>query len=476
MSSPDAVPLENQIAFAFMSESDVREPRAALATDDAFGTGLTETGLLPILAGAAAAGAVVLALVAANAVAPLLLAVMGILAMLGGFLIFGLAAGHIRIGERVREEDLVKSLADGLDEAILVTTPDGTPVYANSIMRRLAKSRDGRSIAGLDTLFGSDPKAEAAYFRLMRAANRGEPWREEIEVRRPGDTVAQRWRVAERACSVKGHERDFGPLRVWTITDVTAERTAQANEVSSLAIQLERLDSAPAGLMEVDARGYVRRLNSTFLRWLGIEASRLASNGGLKLADLISAPDLEMLLSASLQVHANNTGLDVSMRADQGPLVAVKLFARRDAQGSLLVAAYPRDSVDTAEGVAGAADLRFARFFQSAPFGIATLDASGRLVNSNVAFGRLIPDGAAAHGLAITTLLARTADAETQRAIEAAVAAVLTGTATPSPIEISFGQHKDTSRRLFLAPLSEKSSNREVATLYVIDATEQEGA
>ncbi len=95
-------------------------------------------------------------------------------------------------------------------------------------------------------MFGSDPNAEAAYFRLMRAANRGEPWREEIEVRRPDDALVQRWRVSERACSVKGYERDFGPLRVWTITDVTAERTAQANEVASLASQLERLDSAPA--------------------------------------------------------------------------------------------------------------------------------------------------------------------------------------------------------------------------------------
>ncbi len=225
--------------------------------------------------------------------------------------------------------------------------------------------------------------------------------------------------------------------------------------------------------MEVDSRGYVRRLNATFLRWLGIEASRLASNGGVKLADLISAQDLEMLLNASLQVHANNAGLDVAMRADQGTGLSLKLFARRDAAGSLLVAAYPRESVDVTDGTAGAADLRFARFFQSAPFGIATLDASGRLVNSNAAFGRLIPEGAAAHGMTVTTLLARTADAETQRAIETAVGEVLQGTITPAPIEISFGQHKDISRRLFLAPLPERSSSREVATLYVIDATEQ---
>ncbi len=66
------------------------------------------------------------------------------------------------------------------------------------------------------------------------------------------------------------------------------------------------------------------------------------------------------------------------MSVDKGAQVPLRFFARRDSQGGLLVAAFRREAGSAEEGTA-AAELRFARFFQSSPFGIATVGADGTL-------------------------------------------------------------------------------------------------
>ncbi len=275
MQASHAASSENQIAFAFMSESDLHQPQSTLRGHYALGSGFNESGLVPVILSAVAAGAVVLGLIASNAAEPLLLTLLALFAMLGVFLVFGVLAGHIRIGERVREDDLVKALADSLDDGVLVTRQDGAAIYANRSFKDLAGLEAGGDLRGLDTLFSAEPRSAAAFFRLSRAASRGEPWREEIEVagRKVGEP-RRLFRVAERPCTVPGHERELGPMVLWSIQDVTDERARQASAMHTLESTLERLDAAPVGLMEVDGRGVVRRINATFLRWLEPRARR----------------------------------------------------------------------------------------------------------------------------------------------------------------------------------------------------------
>lgn len=471
MQASEAVSAENQIAFAFMSESHMPEPRAALNGALPGASGFTEQGLIPIVASAAAAGAVVLTLVASSAAEPLLLAVMGFFAMLGLFLVFGTLAGHIRIGERVREDDLAKALADGLEDGVLVTRADGTPVYANASYRDLAGTTTSGDIRALDAILGTEPRASAAFFRLSRAIERGEPWREEIDMAGHDPSATRRWRIAQRPCAVPGHEGDLGRLVLWSIADVTAERARQAHEVRSLEAALAQLDASPAGLMEVDSRGVVRRLNGTFLRWLGADPTAVATKG-LRLAELMSLSDAELMINAAAQYHTNPAGLDVAMKASDGNIIGLRLFARRDAQGSLLIAGYPRDAA-TGEAGSSEADIHFARFFQQAPFGIATVSADGRLLSTNAAFARMIPDGANGVGRAAVDVLCQGAASETQAAVATAIRQALAGTMTATPIETTVGPEKEFSSRLYVSPLPGGKTSREAAVVYLIDATEQ---
>src|SRR5262245_41395674 len=130
MPAADAPSPQNQIAFAFMSESEIREPQS-IPADHALADSAGENGFVPLVLIAALTGAIVLALVSSGAAEPILLTLLSTLAMLGAFLVFGYLAGHIRIGERVREDELVKALTDGLEDGVLVTRLDGSTVYAN---------------------------------------------------------------------------------------------------------------------------------------------------------------------------------------------------------------------------------------------------------------------------------------------------------------------------------------------------------
>jgi len=459
---------ENQIAFAFMSDSEVRPPQANVAIDRGLPSGVIESGILPIVAAAVAAGTLVLALIAAQAGEPILLTVMAVLALLGLFAVFGFLAGHVRIGERMRDDDLIRAFSDNLDEGVLVTRRDGRPLYANRALADLVGLTASGEVNALEHLFAADQRAAAAYFRLERAASRREPWREEIEVAAPGQP-AMRFKVSERPCSVPGRAREFGPLTLWTVTDITADRARQAGAVQTLEATLERMDGVPAGLVEVDPKGVVRRLNTTLSRWLGLEPMAL-SKRTLRLSDIVTQEGADLLGNAAAAFYANGTGVDLDVAVDGGTPVPLRFFARRDNQGGLLIAAFRR------EGTAGetdAVEVRFARFFQSAPFGIATVGPDGRLVSLNAAFARMIPNGQASIGTVAVESLCASADSETLATVKTAIHQVLAGTASPTPIDIAVGPQKEFSRRLYLAPLTKARDAREAAILYLIDATEQ---
>ncbi len=133
----------------------------------------------------------------------------------------------------------------------------------------------------------------------------------------------------------------------------------------------------------------------------------------------------------------------------------LRVFARRDGSGTLLIAAYPRESAGAAPSDAGSAEIRPTRFFQTAPFGIGTIGADGRLVASNAAFARMIPDGAVSAGMGAVEVLCRSASPETQRIVDEGLKQALAGTASLTPIDITVGPRNEVSLSLYVVPLTQ---------------------
>ena len=128
-----------------------------------------------------------------------MLGLLALLAVAGVFLILGLLSGYLRLSERVAEAEMVKTVADGLDSGLKIVDQQGVVLYRNRALQRLTGRRAGRH-ATLEELFAGEPDSAQAFFRLNRAAERGEPRDEEFYVRsRLGGGRAGRWlRVAVR--------------------------------------------------------------------------------------------------------------------------------------------------------------------------------------------------------------------------------------------------------------------------------------
>ena len=154
---------------------------------------------LVLLLGLVTAGGMAAALLGSGAGEIAILGLLALLAVAGAFLIFGLLSGYLRVSERVAEAEIVKTVADGLETALKIVDGQGTVLYRNRALQRLTGRRAGRH-ATLEELFAGEPDSAQAFFRLNRAAERGEPREEEFYVRsRIAEARAGRWlRVAVR--------------------------------------------------------------------------------------------------------------------------------------------------------------------------------------------------------------------------------------------------------------------------------------
>ncbi len=114
-----------------------------------------------------------------------------------------------------------------------------------------------------------------------------------------------------------------------------------------------------------------------------------------------------------------------------------------------------------------AAEVRFARVFNSTPMAIAILDAGGRIARSNAAFARLMPEALKPAGGAIFAgILERD-----RGPLEAALAAARQSKSDIPPLDIGLLGEGERSARLFVSPSDEGEGAG--ATIYALDTTEQ---
>ena len=105
---------QNQLKDGSMAEIEVGQTSPA-DTTIARGHGLG--GAFSLL-GMMLAGALVLVLLTNSLAEPMVVGLLGLLAVAGVFLVFGLLSGFLRLGERAAEADMIRAVAEGLDSAL----------------------------------------------------------------------------------------------------------------------------------------------------------------------------------------------------------------------------------------------------------------------------------------------------------------------------------------------------------------------
>src|SRR5215207_7192129 len=431
-------------------------------------------GLLLFLAALLVGAALSLSFVAPERAQPLILLLLALLGMAGVFFLFAMAIGAVQFSGQGARNDLTKAMADTAADGLVVVEDDGRILYANESYLVLAGSDSFADLKPVERLFVGAPEVSEAIYRLAQAARDGRAAAEEVRVSPPpaGGRDFGWFRIRVRPLPRAGGRT----ATLWTVADVTHERERQENVFQELQHAIDYLDHAPAGFFSVDPNGSVIYMNATLAAWLDHDLAKVGS-GGLTLRDVVPSDGAAMMRSiAGAAGDVRTETLDLDLRQRGGRFLPVRLYHRvafgqdgsPGASRTLVLNRSPGE--DVAEGQR-AAEVRFARFFNSMPIALATVSRAGRVLRTNPSFVRLfgmLPrTDAGGEGRSVLDAVAE----RDRAALEAALAAAA-GRSDSAPLEIGLLEN-GRSARVWLSPMSGSDEEGESIILYALDMTEQ---
>ena len=437
------------------------------------------TALLTLLAFAFLMVGAVLMLTAHERSAQFILVMLAVLAAIGVMGLLALALGFIDWRPRAAEGSITSWIADTAGEGFLVVEqPDNRIIYANAAYMALSGAHDLNDVAGIEGLFGRATEAAEALFRLTKASKRGEAGQEDVRLVQSLNGSAPAWyRIKTTPMPQKGNAL----TALWSVTDITRERERQENVFQELQYAIDYLDHAPAGFLSLNPDGEVVYLNATLADWLGRDLAEFGT-GGLKVSDLVTANG-EVLLKA-LRGKPGQTHLeiiDTDFRAANDSLLPVRLFHQvafdqEGISGASRTLVLNRASGEASDEGQRLAELRFARFFNNSPFGIATIAANGQILRMNAAFARLMPGGSSSNTPMIGAILA---DAD-RTTLDTRIASAVAGKGYQPPMDLQLALDAR-SARVYVTSVAgtgdeqdgAQGASRDAAIVYVLDTTDQ---
>ncbi|RTL89940.1 MAG: PAS domain-containing sensor histidine kinase [Hyphomicrobiales bacterium] len=399
---------------------------------------------------------------------------LALFAVAGVFFLFAYAVGLIHFSPRVARNDVTRLIAESTTEGLLVTMGDRQIAYANDAYMDLCGARDASSLQVVERLFSGPPEVSEAIYRLAQAARAGTPHVEELRLSPPltGGAPVGWYRIQVRPLPQSGPRASL-----WRVADVTGERQRQEGVFQELQHAIDFLDHAPAGFFSAAPDGAVPYMNKTLANWLGYDLTQVGS-GGATLASIVANNGAALLAAVSgAPGEVRTDQIDLDLRCRDGRPLPVRLlhqvaFGQDGAAGASRTLVLNRAAGEKSEEGLRAAEVRFARFFNSTPMAIATLDVEGRVLDSNAAFAKLLPRalkvGAAREGWSLLAGLGER-DAE---ALRKAIEDAIDGKGDAKPVNVSFEEGAGPrSARFFVSPAED--SGQKGATIYALDTSEQ---
>ncbi|HEY4920794.1 MAG TPA: PAS domain-containing protein [Xanthobacteraceae bacterium] len=436
--------------------------------------------LVAVVLIAAAAG---LMFVGREQAEPYVLTLLAILGMIGVFSLFATAAGILQVAGRDKGNPILRAVADGAVDGILVTDPAGRVIYANAAYRTLTDAVGTDDVRPVERVFLGDPEVSEAIYRLVKAAREGRRLQEEMRVVGLRGEPARWLRMRVRPLGESGRDARSA---VWSVADVTRDRDRNETAIIGLQHAIDYLDHAPAGFFSVDAAGHIGYLNATLAGWLDHDLAQIGS-GGLKLGDIVPGESAALFTRFSGEPGEVKTEvLDLDLKTRGGKAVPVRLYhkvafaadATPGASRTLVLNRAHDDGIDAQR----AAEVRFVRFFHNTPLAIATVDKTGRIVRTNALAARLFGGSHEAEGSSILDMVGAAGRAAVEKAIaEAArgqadivpIDAALAGEAGQATHNPAMAGENDRWARFYVTPVADAPGDREAAIVYALDTTHQ---
>ena len=368
-----------------------------------------------------------------------------------------------------------ESIADAWPEPVLVTSRLGAPIYTNAALDTLLAPH-GHGLAALEAWCARTPAAREALFRLVRSGERGEARVEEIDVESEDEAPRQGLRIT--VSPLEAGRRDQGPHVLWRIADITAARATAKLEAGAAESGANAYHRAPAGMFVLGAEGTIAHMNGALRRLLGLP-SQPDSDDPHRIESMLAAPGAQMLARHLAQPVGSVFQCAVDLQARNGRRVPVRVL------GTGLGPAVDTNRHDQvlmvtradwlAAPLAGgeASDPGFARHFEQAPFGIATLTADGKIARANPAFAHMVFDGTGGLDERALDVLCRETPLDARSAVGTLLREALAGHAGVAPVDFAAGAKGEFGRRIYVTPLVQSPGSLEAAIVYVVDTTEQ---
>jgi two-component system cell cycle sensor histidine kinase/response regulator CckA len=395
----------------------------------------------------------------------------------GIFFLFAYAVGLIQFSTRQVGDDVSKIIADSSSEGLLITIGEAEIYFANPAYLTFCNAHDLAGIRGVDRLFSGPPEVSEAVYRLAQAARAGVAHAEDIRLSPPlpPNSGSLGW----YRIRVRSLPQIASRATLWTVADVTVERQRQENVFQELQHAIDFLDHAPAGFFSAEPSGDISYMNNTLAGWLGYDLTQVGS-GGATLSSII-ANDSAALLSAVCGApgEVRMAQLDLDLRCQNGRSLPVRLlhqlaFGQNGQAGSSRTLVLNRAAGEQPEENLRAAEVRFARFFNSTPMAIASLDSEGRLHEANAAFAQLMPQAReAGSSKSGSSWLLLTGVNERDRAtLRSAIDEAFKGKSDIRPVDVTLEEGGALrSARFFVSPGEDAGKNG--AMIYALDTTEQ---
>ncbi|WP_150525580.1 cell cycle histidine kinase CckA [Roseibium sediminis] len=424
--------------------------------------------------------AAILAVMDRTQAQPFVLAMLGILAVVGVFCLFAWAMGFLRLSGRSAESSpIAAAFLATLEDGAIVTDQDGRLVYANQAYADLTGVDSSADVRVIERVFSSDPDAADAIYRLSQAMRDGRRAQEEVRMASPlgrSDGGPRWYRVLVRPLEITDKGRSNRRLTVWQLSDITRDRAEQENSFQELQRVINFLDHAPAGFLSCDAAGQVVYLNATLADWLGYDLAQFEV-GDLSLIDIVRGDGAELIRSVTGQageVKSDTFDLDLVTRSGRG--LPVRLlhrvpFGENGIAGDSRTLVLNRSRGEEASEALRAAEVRFARFFNNTPIAIASLDKEGRVLRTNAPFLKLFgavnsDDGAPK----MEAYVAQSGRDDLGKALKAASQGI--GEIAPIDIPLSEG-HDPRSATFYVSAVQDGEGDGETTIVYALETTQQ---
>jgi two-component system cell cycle sensor histidine kinase/response regulator CckA len=400
-----------------------------------------------------------------------------LLAIFGVFAILLYAFGQLQFAGRASRFDVTKAVADGNSDGLIVTDADSRIVYANDAYRVFSGAKGAADLKLVERLFTGAPEVSEAVYRLAQAARSGKSAVEELRMAPPlsGDGAAAWYRIRVRPLNVVSRRG----ATLWTVSDITRERERHESFFQDLQHAIDYLDHAPAGFFSADPDGSIVHMNATLANWLDYDIAQFAA-GQLKLADIVAGDGAALLSVVSGHPGEVTTErFDVDLKRRGGQILPVRLlhrvaFSSAGLPGPSRTLALNQTPGDDSGEDLRAAEVRFARFFNSTPMAIASVAADGGVLRANGAFARLAPAALKPRaGETRPSLYAGVAERD-HAALREALATASAGRGDVAPVDLALAGEPPRSARFFVSaaadPQGDEGAN---TTVFALDTTEQ---